>query len=211
MTTFTISESNEIVAFPTPEEASASTATPFDSFSREQELAELVASWPTERLIELWNSLPGVTRVKKFTSRETAVKRIWIALQGLGDGAEPKPEDPSEKLKTERKAKGRAEAAKGASAKGKSTKKATPSKSAPKAQKGGKPREGAPREVSKMAQVIALLQRKNGATLDHLASTFQWEKHTVRGMIAGALKKAGYKVDSYKDEKTGARTYRIDA
>jgi hypothetical protein len=36
-----------------------------------------------------------------------------------------------------------------------------------------------------------------------------WQKHTVRGCIAGALKKAGYTVDSFKPE-SGERTYRIN-
>jgi hypothetical protein len=44
MTTFTIYETNEIVAFATPEEASAATTTPFDSFTSEQELAQLAAA-----------------------------------------------------------------------------------------------------------------------------------------------------------------------
>ena len=60
-----------------------------------------------------------------------------------------------------------------------------------------------------MAQVIAMLSRKNGATLDELARTFHWEKHTVRGMIAGSLKKAGHKIESFKSDK-GERTYRIN-
>ena len=51
MTTFTINEQNEIVAFATPAEAVATTGTPFDSFSSQQELAELAMAWPTERLV----------------------------------------------------------------------------------------------------------------------------------------------------------------
>jgi hypothetical protein len=43
MTTFTIDNENNITAFPTPEEAAATTATPFDTFASQQELAELVA------------------------------------------------------------------------------------------------------------------------------------------------------------------------
>ena len=35
-----------------------------------------------------------------------------------------------------------------------------------------------------------------------------WQKHTVRGCIAGALKKAGYHVESFKPQG-GERTYRI--
>jgi len=36
-----------------------------------------------------------------------------------------------------------------------------------------------------------------------------WQKHTVRGFVAGALKKAGYTVESFKPEN-GERTYRIN-
>ena len=35
-----------------------------------------------------------------------------------------------------------------------------------------------------------------------------WQKHTVRGFMAGAMKKAGYNVESFKPEG-GERTYRI--
>ena len=35
-----------------------------------------------------------------------------------------------------------------------------------------------------------------------------WQKHTVRGFMAGAMKKAGYAVESFKPEG-GERTYRI--
>ena len=223
MTTFTINETNEIVAFATPEEASAATQTPFDSFSSQEELAELAKAWPAERLVAIWNSLTGVVGLKSLPDTKAAkdrwAKRIWKQIQGLGEAAQPEPEAAKPaapaKPKAGKKAKGGTQSAKAAPTKGKPTKKATPAKKAPKAKTGeakkaAKAKEGGPREGSKMAQVIAMLQRKNGATLDDLASTFKWEKHTVRGMIAGALKKAGYEVESYKDEKTGARTYRIN-
>ena len=48
MTTFTINETNEIVAFSTPEEASAAVQTPFDSFSSQKELVERAKAWPAE-------------------------------------------------------------------------------------------------------------------------------------------------------------------
>ena len=31
----------------------------------------------------MWNRLPGATGVKKFTNRETAVQRIWKAIQQI--------------------------------------------------------------------------------------------------------------------------------
>ncbi len=50
-------------------------------FSTEQELAAVSADWPVGALVDLWNRLPGVTRVRKFTDRATALRRIWAALQ----------------------------------------------------------------------------------------------------------------------------------
>ena len=64
MTTFTIDNDNNITAFGTPEEAAAATTTPFDSFASQKELAELIAAWPAERLVAIWNSLPGVKPVE---------------------------------------------------------------------------------------------------------------------------------------------------
>jgi len=84
MTTFTINETNEIVAFATPEEASAATQTPFDSFGSQEELAELAKAWPAERLVAIWNSLPGVAPVKSFKSAKAAASRIWKAHPGAG-------------------------------------------------------------------------------------------------------------------------------
>ena len=208
MTTFTIDEQNNITAFGSQEEAAAATATPFDSFAGQQELADLAAQWPAERLLAVWNSLPGVTPVKKFQDRKTAISRIWARIQTLGESAEPKPE-PAAKPKAAQKAKGRARAAKGAPAKAKATTKASPAKGAPKGKKGANmPRATGPREGSKMAQVIALMQRKSGVTISEVMEKMGWQKHTVRGFVAGALKKAGYTVESFKPEN-GERTYRI--
>ena len=90
-------------------------------------------------------------------------------------------------------------------------KKAAPAKKGGKAtQKPSKAKDATgPREGSKTAQVVALLQRKNGATLAEIMEKMGWQKHTVRGFMAGAMKKAGYTVESFKPEG-GARTYRIN-
>jgi len=97
--------------------------------------------------------------------------------------------------------------------KAKSGKKATPAKKpakAPKSKKTSKAKESAgPREGSKTAQVVAMLRRKNGATLAEIMDKMGWQKHTVRGFMAGAMKKAGYAVESFKPEG-GERTYRIN-
>src|ERR1700682_1698587 len=52
-------------------------------FASQQELADLAAKWPANRLIEVWNGIPGLAPVKKFTDRKSAVSRIWKAIQSL--------------------------------------------------------------------------------------------------------------------------------
>jgi hypothetical protein len=65
------------------------------------------------------------------------------------------------------------------------------------------------RADSKQAQLIAMLRRTKGATINEIVNALDWQPHTVRGAIAGALKKRlGLDVTSEKDEKRG-RIYRI--
>ncbi|MGA8157522.1 MAG: DUF3489 domain-containing protein, partial [Rhodoplanes sp.] len=65
------------------------------------------------------------------------------------------------------------------------------------------------RDGSKQAQLIAMLRRAKGATVDEIAEALSWQPHTVRGAIAGALKKKlGLDVTSEKDDRRG-RIYRI--
>ena len=206
--TFTIDTENNITAHATPDEAAASTATPFDSFSSQKELGELAKAWPAERLVAIFNSLTGVTPVESFKSAQAAASRIWKQIQSLGEAAQPEAEPA--KPKPGKKAKGGARASHSAPAKGKTTRKATPAKAAPKANTAAKKQEaGAPREGSKTAQVVAMMQRKNGATISEIMDKMGWLKHTVRGFVAGSLKKAGYQVESFKSDK-GERTYRIN-
>jgi hypothetical protein len=204
MKTFTIDSENNITVYGSPEEA-AGTTTPCDSFSSEKELAALLAGWPAERIVATWNSLAGVKPVKSLKSASNAASRIWERIQSLG---EPAPKLAT--AKANKKAKSGKQAPKGAPAKGKAAKKATAAKNAPKAKKAAKVAETAgPREGSKTAQVVMLLQRKNGATLEEIMDKMGWQKHTVRGFMAGAMKKAGFTVESFKSDK-GDRTYRIN-
>ena len=84
MKTFTIeNETNNIIAHATKQEAAL--VSNAEIFSSDTDLAELGANWPAPRLIEIWNSIPGNTPVKKFTDRKTAATRIWKAIQSLGD------------------------------------------------------------------------------------------------------------------------------
>src|SRR5205807_8694919 len=64
------------------------------------------------------------------------------------------------------------------------------------------------RAGSKQARVIGLLQRPEGATIDEIASAMEWRRHTVRGLISGALKKKlGLAIVLEKTER--GRLYRI--
>ncbi len=65
------------------------------------------------------------------------------------------------------------------------------------------------REHSKQAQMIEMLKRPDGATLNQLVEATGWQSHTVRGAMAGSLKKKlGLTIIS--DKATGQeRTYRI--
>jgi uncharacterized protein DUF3489 len=62
---------------------------------------------------------------------------------------------------------------------------------------------------SKQNEVIAMLRRPEGATIDEVASATGWQRHTVRGVFSGTLKKKlGLTVASAKEER--GRVYRIN-
>src|ERR1700730_18590366 len=63
---------------------------------------------------------------------------------------------------------------------------------------------------SKQDAVIAMLQRPEGATVDEIASVMGWQRHTVRGLFSGTLKKKlGLTLASAQEER--GRVYRIAA
>lgn len=71
-------------------------------------------------------------------------------------------------------------------------------------------KERTPRTDSKQAKLIAMLKRPEGATITEVVDALQWQPHTVRGAIAGALKKKlGLKVESEKVDAERGRVYRI--
>ena len=68
---------------------------------------------------------------------------------------------------------------------------------------------GTPRAESKQSKLIAMLKQPDGATIVEIAKALEWMPHTVRGAIAGALKKKlGLNVESEKVDDRG-RVYRI--
>ena len=65
-----------------------------------------------------------------------------------------------------------------------------------------------PKGPSKQDVVIAMLRQPEGATVDEVASVTGWQRHTVRGVFSGTLKKKlGLTIASAKEER--GRVYRI--
>jgi len=71
------------------------------------------------------------------------------------------------------------------------------------------PKSRRTRDNTKQATMIAMLRRPEGATIGQMASALEWQVHTVRGALAGALKKKlGLNLVSEKT-KGADRVYRI--
>ena len=213
---FTIeTETNNITIYGSAKEADA--VPDSERFSNEAALAKLAANWSAARLVEIWNSLPGETPVKKFKDRATAVRRIWKAIQGLGQ-AEPvaaaavepvtvaetaavadQPQEVSETVQS-----GAVTPESPAPAKATDVAPQSPDvapEAAPAKTKATRAKKtpvaattkeaGAPREGSKTSKVIAMLRREGGTTLEEIMAEMGWLKHTTRAMLSagGSLTK----------------------
>jgi uncharacterized protein DUF3489 len=119
-----------------------------------------------KRVVAIWNRLPGVQAVNRFTYRKTAIARIWRAIQ-------PQTEVDCTTARPRHKT----------------------------AQ-----RQPVFREGSKAAQVLTLLCRAEGATLNEIRNQTGWQAHTVRGFISRSLSRQSRKVRSF--ERDGKRVYR---
>lgn len=65
------------------------------------------------------------------------------------------------------------------------------------------------RTTTKLARIIDLVARPEGASLAELVSATGWQPHSVRGALAGSLKKKGHEIRSEKID--GERRYRLAA
>jgi hypothetical protein len=211
MKTFTIeNETNNITIHPSANEAEAILDS--ERFATEAELTRLAENWPAARLIEIWNSLPGSTPVTKFRDRKTAMSRIWKALQSLGEVAQgaapetapvtkvaevadavpesevtPVPTEPVTSVSPEADVPAplAPQAAHVATEEPATNDEATPANETRVAAKAGA------REGSKTSQVIAMLKREGGTTLEEIMTAMGWQKHTTRAMLSagGSLTK----------------------
>jgi hypothetical protein len=90
---FTIDAENNITFHPTLKAAREICA---GVLSTEEPFADLIGT-DNKRLLDIWNSLPGASTVKKFTNRKIATERIWKAIQSRGGVATaPKPKAVAE-------------------------------------------------------------------------------------------------------------------
>jgi len=185
MKMFTIeSESNNIAVHTTAQDAEG--VANAERFRNEAGLANLAADWLATRMVEIWNGLPGETPVKKFKDRATAVNRIWKAIQRLGsEQAEARQASVETDADTPPTVAPHAPDVAPEEAPAKNQ--ATRAKKAPKAATTA----GTPREGSKTSQVIAMLKREGGATLEEIMTAMGWQKHTTRAMLSagGSLTK----------------------
>lgn len=59
----------------------------------------------------------------------------------------------------------------------------------------------------KLDRLIALLRQADGATMPAMIEATAWQAHSIRGALAGALRKKGHKVESAMAD--GVRAWRI--
>ena len=65
------------------------------------------------------------------------------------------------------------------------------------------------RSGTKQEALIAMLRAEGGATIDEIVAALQWQAHTIRGVMSGALKKKlGLTITSEKVPERG-RVYHI--
>lgn len=200
--TFTIDSENNVIAHAGLPPAGAN-----EPFANLKDLTRLAAKWPLSRLVDIWNSFAGAAPfndlkpVKKFTSRDIALARVWEAVERLAPmvAAAPAVAPPARGLEATRP---------------KATKYAAKGKRGDTARQGAKSgQRSAPatRDGSKASKILELLKRPGGATSKDLQKASGWQPHSVRGFLSGTVgKKLGLTVVSTKEED-GARSYSVKA
>jgi len=63
-----------------------------------------------------------------------------------------------------------------------------------------------PQRTNKKAEVIAMMRRAKGATLDEIMKVTSWQRHTVRGFVSILGSKGGQKIESSKNIAASGRT-----
>ncbi|WP_295314919.1 DUF3489 domain-containing protein [Roseobacter sp.] len=76
-----------------------------------------------------------------------------------------------------------------------------------KSPRSSKSRRAAPDGTTKLQIILNLLSRDSGAALDDLCKATGWQSHSVRGAMAGTLKRKGHIITSQKND--GVRMYHL--
>lgn len=159
-------------------------------FRDEAGLADLLKSHSGAAMVEIFNSFTGVTPVKKFMDRNAAARRIWrecekmqVEVKPVEEEAEPMPEAKPAKAKKPRAAKPAGELV---------------------------PKGTGPRDGSKLAQVLEMLKREGGATLEEIMAAMEWQVHTTRALMsAGGAYAKKYGITVISEDVDGKRTFRV--
>ena len=79
---------------------------------------------------------------------------------------------------------------------------------------GGKPQRSSTAKTvsppSKQDRVVAMLRRKDGASIAAIVKITGWQQHSVRGFLAGVVRKK-LRLNLTSEETGGKRIYRIPA
>jgi hypothetical protein len=142
------------------------------------------------------NSRPYSLRITKAGLRAIEVQEVAEAPDN--NAAADPDEVAAADVPTEAKSSGRPSRAKRSGAK----------KTAAVSAKATKASSDRIKPDSKQDKIVALLQRREGATLDALVKETQWQKHSVRGFLAGTVRKK-LKLSLLSEKIDGVRTYRI--
>ena len=72
-----------------------------------------------------------------------------------------------------------------------------------------KPATAAAKPIKKLDLLLAQLGQAGGASIEELSAATGWQKHSVRGAMAGSLKRKGHHIASSKVD--GLRRYRLES
>jgi hypothetical protein len=192
MKTFVLDADHNITVYASQQEATSAVPAG-DAFTTAAGLRAALKNYSAATAVGVWNSLTGVTPVKKFKDAATAAKRIFAEVQKLDGSETVATEAPVAAPKTKR----------AATAKAKPVKAGAGNKARSQSTTGT-------RENSKTAQLIEMLRTREGATLEAICMKFGWQAHTTRALMSAGeslTKKHGITVISEKVD--GARTYWI--